>query len=158
MTDIHWWQWLLFALISVVSAIFYRMGGSGKFNTKARDIGCMLCVVASMLILGVKGQWWMYFLSSGAMFGCLTTYHKWLNPLFGKDKEDVYWWGWFAHGLCFGLALLFFYPIWKAVLLRSFALGLAIMLWSENNDDAVFEECGRGFLINASVPLLLIFN
>jgi hypothetical protein len=89
-------------------------------------------------------------------WGALSTYHKWLNPIFKKPKTDCFWFNWLAHGMGIGLAclpLLTYIPLIN-ILCRVTVLGITIMLWSELNDNAVWEEVGRGVLIICTLPLL----
>lgn len=151
-----WWRWIIFVALTIFSAILYRWGGSGYYDTKARDIGCMLCNMLSLWLVGISGTWWQWLIASGLTFASYTTYHKWLNPLFGRDKENVHWYGWFMHGLAIGCALLLFYQSWKMVLIRAFGLGFMTMAWSEAIDNAVWEERGRGFLSNITLLWFLI--
>lgn len=91
--------------------------------------------------------------------GSLSTYHKWLNKLFGKTTEDSWWFNWLAYGLGIGLAILpvtFLGISWYLIVLRAIVLGLAMMVWSELNDNAVWEECGRGVLIILTLPILFM--
>jgi len=89
----------------------------------------------------------------------LSTYHKWLNKYFNKSTDDSHYFNWLAHGLGIGLALL---PViylgisWYLIVLRAVVLGLSIMVWSELNDNAVWEECGRGAIIILTIPILFI--
>lgn len=114
----------------------------------------MLCNMASLFFLGFSGAWWQWLIASGLTFAAYTTYHKWLNPLFGHSKEDVHWYGWLMHGFALGCALLVFYQSWMIVLGRAIALGIFTMIWSESISNAVAEESGRGFLANASLIFL----
>lgn len=148
--------WIIgFVALTVLAGYLYRLGGSGDANTKARDIGCMSCNMASLALLGWSGAWWQWLIASGLTFAAYTTYHKWLNPLFGHNKDDVHWYGWFMHGFALGCALLPFYQSWLIILGRAFALGVFTMVWSLAISKAEWEERGRGFLINIS---LLIFG
>lgn len=88
----------------------------------------------------------------------LSTYHKWLNRFFQKSTDDSHYFNWLAHGLGIGLAMLPFAWIgiaWWLILIRAIVLGISMMVWSELNDNAVWEETGRGFLIIATLPILL---
>lgn len=84
-------------------------------------------------------------------WGALSTYWK-------KDVDAVGW-NWFLHGLGIGLAFLPFIYVgipWEFICVRAFTLGLLMMMWSEINDNVVWEECGRGALIVLTLPILLL--
>ena len=149
---------LLLIIISIVSGVLYRMGGKGGgkwyFDSKARDVGCMLLNTLTLFIFGLNGHWWQWLVSMILTVLAYTTYHKWLNPLFGHNKDDVHWYGWFMHGFALGFALIIFYQHFKLVLLRSFVLGLFTMVWSTVISNDNLEEWGRGFLVNITIPIL----
>jgi hypothetical protein len=138
-------------LLSIISGIFYRMGGSDKYDTKWRDWGCPLVVLLAL-------HWhWSLILCFLLMWGALTTYWKVLNKFFNKPTSDAYWFNWLAHGLGIGLALIpytLFVGGWELGLVRSLALGLLMMVWSLLNDNVVWEEFGRGALIILTLWIL----
>lgn len=142
--------------LSILSGIFYRMGGSDKYNTKWRDIGCMLC---AMLVLIFNGSL-VYnvsmiiglVLTAGLTFVSLTTYFK-------KKNTDAMWWNWTLVGLAWGLATLPFVFItqhWLGFILRTIFLGGSVTFWSQGIGDVKWEETGRGVLLTFTMPLLLI--
>lgn len=144
--------------LSIISGILYHLGGIGKpFNTKWRDIGCMLCVMATLALTAknlvyntpnIAGLLCM----AGLTFATFTTYFK---PK-GKDAE---WWNWLLVGLAFGLAALpFVYATqhYFGFILRTMFLGFSICVWSESIGDVFWEEFGRGLLITITVPLLIL--
>jgi len=145
----------LFILSVIASGVLYRLGGWSKGNTLYRDIGCPLITLLTLvLILGVKAPVWALFLSFGLMYGSMTTYHKWLNKLFGDSKDDVKWYGWAMHGFAAGFALMPIYHEWKIVLIRSVVLAVLTCVWSILINKAWIEEAGRGALL---VLTLLLF-
>ena len=152
---------LYIALLSLVSALLYRMGGYGQegrdrypwlpgwaFNTKARDIGCALCVTGAWALVGVPFIWWAYLLSFLFLFGSLTTY--W-DEVFDYDN-------FYAHGLVAGLAA---FPIaivsgmWGLWMVRCILLALLMGVWSQLHGNDHAEELGRGFVLPATVLLWL---
>lgn len=139
----------LVLLLSLMSAFLYWLGG--EHDTKWRDIGCMVCNMLSLVILDVHAAWWQWLIASGLTFGAYTTYHKWLNRLFGDSKDDVHWYGWAMHGFALGCALLVFYQRWKVLLIRAIFLAPLICLWSLIFDDVRWEAGGRGFWVNLSI-------
>ena len=135
---------------SVLSAILYRMGGAGGvYNTKYRDVGCSLL---SCLLVGYLVSWhWTLILVFGLTWGALTTYWK--------QSPRAKWYHWLITGAAYSLATLPFIIAeghWVGFASRTIVLGGATMIWSELNGNAVWEEMGRGFLICATIPLLLI--
>ena len=146
---------IMYIILIVLGAIFYRMGGSDKYDTKWRDLGVPAVSLLSMYLLG---RWhWSLFICFPLMFGAMTTYWKVLNRFFHKPKTDSYWFNWFAHGLMIGLSFLpyaYFTDRWIMVIARALALSFLIMIWSEVNDNAVWEECGRGALIVGTLWLI----
>lgn len=85
-------------------------------------------------------------------WGALSAYWK------GKET-DMKWWNWFLHGLGIGLAFLPMALIgigWVLILIRAVVLGITMSVWSELNDNVVWEEVGRGALIILTLPILFI--
>lgn len=136
-------------LVSVVSAVLYRMGGSQYYNTKWRDIGCAL---VSCLLIGYLIAWhWTLILVFGLTWGALSTYWK--------RTPDARWWNWLITGAMYSVATLPFIIAeghWLGFASRTIILGGATMIVSELEGNAVREELMRGFLICATIPLLLI--
>jgi hypothetical protein len=141
--------------LSIISGLLYRAGGKGKpFHTTYRDAGCSAIALLTLYTSGVHGPWWAFVLSFGALWGALTTYHKWASKPFYKDDE-VHAPSWFVTGLVYGLAFLFFFPYWKMILARALVLGIFTCIWSESMGDAFWEEFGRGFLLVVTVPIII---
>jgi hypothetical protein len=145
---------LILLVLSVASAILYRLGGS-TYGTKWRDYG-VPTIVTIWLLLNIRPlnvlNIGMIILCFPLLMGSLTTYFK-------KKGTDAKWWNWLITGLIYGLAAfpLFWCGVhWYAILLRTIVLGLAVMGWSEKMDNPIWEECGRGALITLTLPLLLI--
>lgn len=144
-------------LLSILSGVLYRMGGVGKpYNTKWRDIGCTLCAILCIMVTQ-KLVYTVACLQAFAVFAVLnyatlTTYYK-------KKGSDAKAWNWALVGLGFGLAAL---PLawvcnsWIGFTLRTLFLVFTVTLWSEANDNVVWEEFGRGFLLVTSIPILFI--
>jgi len=150
---------LLWFGLSILSAICYRFGGSAKKgnwldfarNSKTRDIGCSLLSLG--LFIGQKGAnlgfWWLYVIAFGLSWGFLSTY--W-DKLFGYDN---YWFSGFMIGLVF-IPLFWIGIPWWSIGIRAIVLAITMGLWSKWIDWDIAEESGRGFLITATIPLLLI--
>ncbi len=140
---------IIVLLASVVSAVLYRLGGASGFNTKYRDIGCSLL---SVLLIGYLVSWhWTLILVFGLTWGALSTYWK--------QGPRANWYHWLFTGIGYSLALIPFCLAeghWLGFGIRTAALGLLTMAWSEINGNAVWEEAGRGALITLTIPLLLI--
>lgn len=141
---------LLIILLSILAGVLYRMGGSGRWNTKARDFGVPMCMVAVMAVLGHFH--WILIPCFGLLFASLTTYFK-------KKGKDAFWWNWALVGLATGLSMLPFAILtgcWLGFGARVLVLTIFVTIWSEANGNAVIEEFGRGALIVGTLPLLLI--
>lgn len=138
----------IWLMISAASAVFYRMGGSGKYNTKFRDLGCPTCAFLLLVILWKFS--WLMIPAFGLNFGAMTTYWK-------KKGSDTKWWNWFLHGLVLGIAM---FPLiwagiaWQVILIRAILVGSLVALWSEWQGNVVWEEYGRGAIYTATIPLL----
>lgn len=142
--------WLAAALIC---AVLYRLGGIGKpFNTKVRDLGCPAIFTAYLLIIWRPESalgWVMLIPAFGLMFGALTTYWDFITG------NDNFW----LHGFAIGLATfpLFWAGIhWWAIASYSLALAVGMGAWSKAIGWDTLEEGGRGFLICACAPILII--
>ena len=159
---------ILYLVLSILSGIFYRIGGSSKeeakkefpwfpsnlVNTKVRDVGVsLMAILVFILLSSISLPWWILLLTLLLMFGSMTTYCT-----FG-EQEDVYWYNWFLTGILYGLSAL---PItcytgkWLGFGIRTIILGFGIMIWSEVNSDARLEEFGRGALFTLTIPLLCL--
>ncbi len=142
----------LILILCSLSGFLYRLGGSGKANTKARDFGVPMCMVLTMCILGLKH--WTLLFSFGLLFGALTTYFK-------EKDTDAQWYNWLVCGLAYSISMLptvWALGLWPGFGLRTLTLGLGTMIWSQTIGNAVWEEAGRGALIIATLPMLLILK
>ena len=151
-------------VLSVVSAILYRLGGASKEDQdkefpwipdwfkslpKKRDVGCTLCALGSVALINHTAPWWVWVLSFGMLWSGLSTYWDFL---FGD--EDNFW----MHGFMCGLAFILFGMTigWLWVALRCVILAVLVGGWSALIGDAKWEEMGRGFLLTSSVLLFLL--
>lgn len=140
--------------IAVLTAICYRMGGSGNYPRWWRPLGVGLGVLTSGLILFPMSKWACVGLlaSAGASAGLSTTYFK-------KKGTDAQWYNWMLVGIALSCATM---PLqstighWLGFCIRFIVLTIYITLWSQFQGNAVKEELGRGFGIVATMPLLLI--
>ena len=151
---------MVIAILSILSAILYRLGGGWStinHNKLFRRIGCSICVViASILTLKLKADIstiLAIILLFGANYVALSTYWK------GKEV-DCKWYHWLFTGIGYGLAAL---PLLiggnagiPGIMLRTAALGITTMYVSEKSDNVWIEEFWRGALIILTIPLLLI--
>src|SRR3990167_4994301 len=123
-------------LLSAASAVLYRLGGIGGgqwyHDSKARDVGCSLCLVIALWLLGFH-SWWLI-LVFGLQFGSLTTYNKWADRIIFK-MTNVGFLGWFFTGLSYSLYIL---PItmsgqwhWAGFIIRTVVLTVSTCLWSQ---------------------------
>lgn len=143
--------------LTFIAGLLYRMGGSGDYDTKARDIGCSICMVLTIALLGL---WhWSVLICFFLMFGAMTTYWGFVNKWFGKSTKDKYWWNWMLTGIGYSLAML---PLaiatdhYQGFLVRTFVCTLLITLWSEVTGNVKYEEGGRGGINNVTLILLLV--
>lgn len=150
-------QFILTLVLAVVAGILYRMGGSENYNTKFRDIGVPTIM---MIVMILWGFWhWSLILSWALLFGAMTTYWGFVNPLFKKSKVDKYWWNWLLTGLGYALAMLpivYVWGLWPGFAIRLFVLPVVTMIWSESFSNDKIEEWGRGFLTIITLYLLWI--
>jgi hypothetical protein len=141
---------LVVIILSILSGWLYRAGGIGKpYPTKLRDIGCSLCLIASLYLF--KGLQWAYLPVFALSWGALASYWK------GK-AVDMKWWNWGLHGLGCGLAALpviFLGISWYQIGLRTLFCTVAMTAISEASKDVFVEEFGRGFIFCASVIFLI---
>ena len=143
---------LIWLIVTILSAILYRMGGAKGYNTKFRDLGCPLANLILLWYLGLSGA---FLLKIGLflgvfllMFGALTTY--W-DSLFGYDNF------WF-HGFMIALACFPLYWLgvqWWIIIIRCVVLAIGMGWWSKIIGNDVMEELGRGALITLTLPILL---
>jgi len=151
------WQILITIGLTVASAAFYRMGGSGRFPRQVRLGGCATCMT---VVAGIWLGWhWIMVVSFGAMFGFLSTYWDFINRFF-KTDENEYWWNWALHAFMVSLALIaivfFGHGHWIGFGIRQVVATVLVTIWSQVVGWDVAEECGRGAILTATVPLLLI--
>lgn len=131
--------WVILACIA--SSALYRCGGKGKpFNTRYRDIGCSLVLIAlTMALFGIKEAFWAYILTFGLSWGALASY-------WGQDEKKF---GYFWHGLGCGLAgiplIWVGVPLW-VILTRLVICTVGMAVWSEIIGNDVMEEAGRGVI------------
>ena len=158
-------MYLWIILLTVLSAILYRLGGWGGegrarfpnvpgwvFDTKARDVGCALCVTGGTFIVGIAQgiPVWAHIVAFLLLFGALTTY--W-DEVFGYDN---FW----AHGFACGMALL---PLaianptlLFAVGIRALVMALMMGIICKLSGNDFVEEFGRGSALTITLPLLLV--
>lgn len=143
-------QLLTTLFFSIISAVSYRMGGSGNFPRWVRPVVVSL---STILLMGIFiGFHWSMILCFGLSFGALTTYWK-------KKGSDAFWYNWLFTGLGYSLCILpfiFHTHVWLGFGIRTGVLTALTVLWSDLMGNAVIEEGGRGALITLTVPLLLI--
>lgn len=135
-------------LLTVLGAILYRLGGS--VQTKYRDVGVPLCVLALVAILG--GWHWSMLVSAVLMFGAMTQYWK------ASDRR-VMAWHWFTTGLMYAVSWLpfcYFNHSIKGFSLYAMAVSILTVVIAESIGDDVWEELLRGGLVIACAPLLML--
>jgi hypothetical protein len=153
--------------LSLLSGMFYMIGGRSKEDLSFakgvwRDVGCVLCSCAVMVLLFGKPNWWQLLLFPAIQLWACRSYFQWFNDFLLCVKcaicdnsylcpictEDVFykskhWWNWLLVGIVANSKwLIFGVPLW--------VLGvkaLAVMVASELCDDAKQEEFLRGIFI-----------
>lgn len=151
-------------LMSIVSAILYRLGGSSKEDQdkefswipkwfkkipKKRDVMCNLLMLGAVNLMGLNAPWWAWVVSFGLLWASLSTYWDFM---FGFDNH------WF-HGFMCGFSLLpvAIYNDLLPFFIKCVFLAVSIGLWSKYNGKANKEELGRGFLLIFSNIIYKIF-
>jgi hypothetical protein len=149
--------WIIF---TILSSIFYRMGGAGKsgqwyediLDTKWRDIGVPLCVL--MIVSCIGGYHWSMLLSAVLMFASMTTYWK-------KKGSSGKWYNWLLTGLFYGLSwtpYALYAHKYQGLALYVIMVSIGTMVWRELFSDDVVEECGVGAIVAFFSPLLVIMR
>lgn len=141
---------IILVVLSIISGILYRCGGSGHYPRWIRPVGVCSSMVLSMWLLGYLN--WILIPCFGLLFASLTTYFK-------EKGQDAKWWNWILVGLAISFSMVPFVILtghWMGLRVRTLILTILIVIWSEANGNATIEEFGRGFFINATLPLLLI--
>lgn len=149
-------------ILSIVSGVFTRAGGSGNYPFWFREAGVSICTIIALWILGFHH--WTLIFCFGAMYGAQTTYFK-------RKGTDAKWFNWALVGLAFGIAVLPIIIIYKNWLGFSIRLGVCAALVPLYQDfisakleyafrktigKDILDEFGRGFINIATLPLLLI--
>lgn len=151
---------------TVLSAFFYRLGGMSQEEADkklpwvpdalvdgwVRDFFCTALVAAWAVFFLPRTNWWLYVISFGLMYGAMTTY--WDEVPWNKGRDN-FW----MHGFFIGLAL---FPMtigtgmWLGFGIRCMVLALGMGTLCAIASDVDVEEYGRGALIMATMPLMLI--
>lgn len=142
-------------LLSILSAIFYRLGGASQADQdlefpyiprwiknipKKRDVLSNLCKLGSCYLMLANIPFWAYFIAFGLLWASLSTY--W-DELFGYDNH-------FMHGFMCQFSLLpivIFSGYYFAFAVQCIVLALAMGLYSLYEGNAYKEEMGRGFFL-----------
>lgn len=137
---------MLIVIASIISAVLYRMGGSGNYPRQARVVGCS--ILQALCFLLFCRSWWIL-LTIPLTIASISTYWDFIL------REDNF----YAHGFFIGLSafpLVFStIPLWL-ILLRAVVLALFMGLWCKFWTWDIAEETGRGAVIPLSLLLLTI--
>lgn len=133
---------------SFVSAVLYRMGGSGNYPRWMRVVLIPLLVALLSYFL-TKSLWAI--LTIPLCIGAISTY---LDEAPWNNGVDSFW----QHGLLIGLSSL---PLlesvpWWLILARAGILALFMGIWCRLWKWDIAEETGRGFSIVASLLIFLL--
>ena len=156
---------LILLALSIICGLLGRLGGRAKdgswydflSNTKARDAGCSLIVILSLIVLfGFSLKlWWLYLLVMLLHFGAFTTYWDWLF------KFDNLWFSGFIAGLAL-IPYAFIIPVWVLIIIRAILLAIIwgclnkylpdrVLCWRRD----IVEEFLRYFSVILSLILFL---
>lgn len=113
--------------LAVLCGIFGRLGGAAKSgqwydflcNTKTRDAGCSLCILAAWMLLYKFNPsfWWVYLITFGLQWAAFTTYFdKWF-------KFDNLGFSGFVVGLVALPLIIVQHDAWIMLVVRAFVLG-----------------------------------
>lgn len=159
---IGWIMKILIVLaLSVLCGVLYRMGGAAGYITIFRDLGCAACMVASIVILFgiVSPVWWAdvgsLIVVFAATWGALSTYRY-----FFKKPENYTCWYYLMHGFFVALAIMPWAYVSGHLLsagVRCIVCAGLVGIWSGLMKNPKWEELGRGFIMNSSILLLLLF-
>lgn len=148
--------WLL--LISCIGGVTYRLGGTSA-GTKWRDVGTSLCLLLSLIMLGVVNGLMPYLsliLVFGMTFGALSTYRYFLP----RPEEGNYTgWHYALHGFMVALAdapFAWASGRWICFGVRCVICGVLVGVWSWIIKWDVLEEFGRGFILCSTRLLYLL--
>lgn len=156
-------------IFTVLSAFFYRVGGASKESMELyfpwypswavqswmRELVCTSLTIIWMAMF-YHSISWLYVLSYVLIWAATTTYWDDFPPQKGEDKYGM-------HGFFIGVALLpiaYAHP-WLA-LIRAVVMGIFMwgwcLYWEKNRvaTSDIIEEFGRGAILQATLPLLLI--
>lgn len=143
------WKIIGTLILSVASGVFYRMGGSGNYPRWTRQVGICICMAFELMLLGYFS--WTIILCIGALYGLSTTYFK-------KKGTDAIWLNWLLVGVAFSISVLpivLVYHNYIGFAIRTVVCTALVTIWSQAIGKDVVEEFGRGFIIVATLPLLL---
>jgi len=144
-----------------ISAVLYRCGGMSKDATAkptwipvwarerlVRRWGCPLLSILYLILFGLSCAWWVHAIVFVCAWLAITTY--W-DDVFGEDN-------FYMHGLVLGLAYLPYFMVipWYAILTRAVIMSIFMGLWCKFWINDVAEEFGRGGIISATLPIMLI--
>ncbi len=156
---------LLLLLFTVIYALAYRAGGTGKEDEAkpkwipkwlrkswVRDWLCPLFVYGSLLLFYQPCLWWEWLLlvlCYPLLGASLSTYWDWL---FGFDN---YWFAGFVCGIA-SFPLIFCGFTWWTILLRAILVAVLWGVWSLFWAEDWVEEFGRGAIIVLTTPVFLL--
>lgn len=140
----------VYALFSAIGGLLYRLGGYGlPFNTKVRDLGIPTLSVLYLIL--IRGWHWTlipYFL---LLFGALSYSFK-------KKGTEMRWWNYVFMGLGYSISVFPYIILTHNVVgftTRVVLVTLLTMISSVNIGDDDLEEFCRGYILVASLPVIL---
>lgn len=139
----------VWAILSILSGVFGRLGGWEHGNRLFRMLGVPACCCA---MLSFYHWHWSIIICFGTVLGATSTYFK-------SKNQPVKWWNWLLVGMVEGLALfpyVLFTHDWLGFAIRTAVCALLVCLWDELCGIDWLEEGVRYFIIAATIPLLFI--
>jgi hypothetical protein len=145
------------SITDILCGILYRMGGSGNWPRQARVIGVPLLSIGLLWFLG-GWNWWLL-LCIPLMIAAISTYWK-------RKGEDAHFINYLFHGLGIAVAMLPYSIATHHYIgfgIRGLLLPVLVASWATKMNRPILwwradvvSEFGRGFLIAATMPILLL--
>ena len=133
-------------VFSVICAVLYRCGGSGRYPRAVRVVGIPILLALEAFLMGVH-SWWVL-LSIPITIGAISTYWDFLD-----GDYDNFW----LHGFILGLSAA---PIayasghWWLFGARCLVLAVFMGVWCLIWKWDIAEETGRGFSLGVTMLMI----
>ena len=140
-------NYTILCILSIVSGIFYRMGGSSSYRSWYRD--WLIPLVVTMYMVITHHWHWSLILCYPLLGFALSSYEYFL-----PDDPKKRWYNWALHGAFIALSLLpwcLYNGHWNYFLNRLVILPVLITAWTLLCPSPKWDELGRGFFIIATL-------